>query len=994
MKRLAAVCVGLLLVSTSAALAQETTGEIAGTVTDPDGLALPGVEISIRDGSTGLARTALTTSRGQFRFPALVPSQYEFQATASGFQPYQARVQVSVGQSLRHDVMLAVGAFSDVVDVTGEVPPVDFRSTTTSLTVKINRQMDTLPVQREVTQIALLAPGTARAPRVWDEPGMGWGTHTPGQSYASVGGGSVGENAYVVDGLNLSNFRYGLGASFVPVVLIDEVQVKLGGFEAEYGRATGGVINMVTRRGSNEFRGGLSLFWEPEALQETAPDNTWFRRSREKREVLEGNAWLGGPILRDKLFFFAGLQYTDYSAIENYQVFWEELDVSRSTPYWGGKIDWILGPAHRVEATYFTDTTERRGRDWLYHPALDERVAYRGDLTSNAGGENLVLRYNGVLRENLLLAVGAGRNQFDRYSKTSGDECPSVFDHRPEHAPNPGCDVQIYRTPGNHGDLRSAYRIDLDWFVGGHSIRGGVDLELMESRDSQEYSGGVQYIYRQNGTEGEDPDEFFFPDLPWDQDLVTVSELHRDGVFDTNSYAAYLQDSWVVKPGLTLNFGLRWEAYENKNELGQTFIETNDQWAPRLGVVWDPSANGRSRLYASWGVFHFPVLSKFNINLASAVYDVDSWYLFDGELNADGSPSPPPDGDPYAVVTRGDGTTPDPKEVLSDNFDPMAQQELIIGYEHMIGRNWTVGVRGVMRRYDQVLDDYAIDVGLYELYGVECANPALAFNQALDFDDEHCGFEMRLGNPGADFRGWYDLGGDGVLDRIFIPAAVLGIPAARRDRYAIDLTVARRFSNRWSMSGSYTWSHTYGNYGGVIDSDNTANDPRLMSPNFDSATLMENSYGDLAEDRRHNLILWGQYTFDFGLSLGSSFFYQSGRPVNSFGRHPTDPFANTYNNPYTGITYSFFTDDDPRPRGCCGRTDDLWNLDLMLNYTFRGLGGEWFVRLDVFNVFNNSGTEMVWDYAETWYGAPVPEYLETFHFQRPRIVRFGVGWSF
>ncbi len=988
MRRSAAVWVVLLIISTSAALAQETTGEIAGTVSDPDGLALPGVEISIRDGDTGLTRTALTTSRGQFRFPALVPSQYELEAAASGFQPYQARLHVSVGQSLRHDVSLDVGAFSDVVDVTGELPPVDLRSTTTGLTVNVNRQMNALPVQREVTQIALMAAGTARAPRMWDEPGMGWGTHTPGQSYASVAGSSIGENAYVLDGLDLGNFRYGLGASFVPVVLIDEVQVKLGGFQAEYGRATGGVINMVTRRGTNDFRGGLSLFWEPEALQETAPDNTWFRRSREMREVVDGNAWLGGPILRDKLFFFAGLQYTDFSSIENYQLFWEELDVSRSTPYWGGKIDWILNPAHRLEATYFTDKTERRHNSWLYSPELDERLAYRGSGTTNAGGDNVVLKYNGVLQENLLLLVGAGRNEFDRFNSSGGDECPVVADYRPEHNANPGCAQTFWIIPGGHGDLRNAYRADLDWFVGDHSLRGGVDLELKESRDSSAYSGGVQYIYYQNGTDGGDPAEFIFPDLPWDQDLLQVSELLRDGVFDTNSFAAYLQDSWIVQPGLTLNFGLRWEAYENKNAFGQTFIETNDQWAPRLGVVWDPSANGRSRLYASWGVFHYPVLSKFNILLASAVYDVDSWYLFDGELNTDGSPSPPPVGDPLAVVPRGDGTTPDPKEVLSDNFDPMAQQELIIGYEQMIGRNWTVGVRGVMRRFDQVLDDYAIDVGLYELYGVECANPALTGT------DDHCGFEMRLGNPGADFRGWYDLGDDGILDRIFIPAEFLGIQAAKRDRYAIDLTVARRFSNGWSMSGSYTWSHTYGNYGGVIDSDNIANDPNLLSLFFNSATLMENSYGDLAEDRRHNLILWGQYTFDLGLSIGSSFIYQSGRPVNSFGRHPTDPFANSYSNPYTGITYSFYTDGEPRPRGCCGRTDDLWNLDLMLNYTFRGLGGEWFVRLDVFNVFNNSGAEQLWDYAETWYGAPVPEYLETYHFQRPRIVRFGVGWNF
>jgi hypothetical protein len=222
----------------------------------------------------------------------------------------------------------------------------------------------------------------------------------------------------------------------------------------------------------------------------------------------------------------------------------------------------------------------------------------------------------------------------------------------------------------------------------------------------------------------------------------------------------------------------------------------------------------------------------------------------------------------------------------------------------------------------------------------------------------------------------------------------LGIPAAELSSYALELTATRRFSNRWMLDASYTWSHTYGNYGGAVDSDMIINNPRETSSFFDSGTLMENSNGDLAQDRRHNFKAFGMYSFDFGLQIGGSFFYRTGQPINSFGRHPWDPFAQSYSNPYSFASQSFYTANEPRPRGCCGRTDDLWNLDLMLSYTFSGLGGEFFVRGDVFNLTDNSASEMVWDFAEIPAGYPHPFYGEVLYHQRPRSVRLGIGWSF
>ena len=984
----AAVLFGcLVVVMMSVSIAQETTGNIVGFVTDPDGLPLPGVKVEAHDLETGFSRTVQTDASGRHRLPAMPPATYTLDATGEGFRTYRASVTVQVGQTVQHDISMVVGAFSDVVEVDAGILAMDARSTVSGITVVADDKLAQIPIHREATQIALLAPGTFQSPAMWELPEIGWGLHTPGQTFTSVAGASIGENAFVVNGLNISNFRYGLGASYVPMVFVDEVQVKTGGFEAEFGRATGGVINMVTKSGTNTFRGGLSIFSEPASLQENEADTVFFHNHREERETLEGNGWIGGPIVRDRLFFFAFLQYTDHSHIDNLAAWAGEIQTERSTPYWGGKIDWLVAQDHRLEGTFFSDSATVTDEHYDYDPFFGRITDYEGPIERGAGGNNFVLKYSGVLRDNLLLSAAVGRNRFDRWFRSGGAACPAVIDYRNDEssAEYPGCDITWWYTP-NDNDTRTAIRADVDWYLGDHSLRFGADHERNESVSSQTYSGGVQYVYHLNGQEGADPSTFWAPDSPWDQDIAFVSYYNQGGVFDSFSSALYAQDTWAVRPGLTVNFGLRWESYDNRNGLGETFIETNSQWAPRLGVVWDPGADGRSKLFGSAGIYYLPVYSKYNIYLASAVYNTEDRYLFDGQLNDDGSPVSL--GEEFYSVVWADGTTPDPREVLSENFGATALQQVSVGYERMLGEVWTVGVRGVAQRFDRVLEDYSINLGLYDHLGVECANPALTGTEA------YCGHAMRLGNPGSDFQGWYDVDGDGELDRISIPADALGIPEAKLTNLAVELTATRRFSKNWMVDGSYTWSHTYGNYGGSFDSDIITNNAHETSSFFDSGTLMENSYGDLAQDRRHNFKAFGMYSFDFGLDVGGGFFYRTGAPINSYGRHPWDPFAQAFYNPYANVPQTFYTAGEPRPRGCCGRTDDLWNLDLMLSYRFRGLGGQFFVRGDVFNVTNNQASEMVWDFAEFPNGYPSPVYGQILYHQRPRTVRLGLGWSF
>ena len=266
---------------------------------------------------------------------------------------------------------------------------------------------------------------------------------------------------------------------------------------------------------------------------------------------------------------------------------------------------------------------------------------------------------------------------------------------------------------------------------------------------------------------------------------------------------------------------------------------------------------------------------------------------------------------------------------------------------------------------------------------MECLNPDL-----IGTGDYCWANGIRLGNPGSDFVGWYDTDRDGELDRVHIPAEELGYPAATRDYYALELTFDRRFMDNWMLHGSYTWSHLYGNYEGTV-SDEFGNDYAGVNQSFDWPYMMEHSSGDLPNDMRHNFKLFGVYSWNFGLQTGGNLFYNTGRPINSYGRHPDDPWAPA------GDWPAFYTGGEPAPRGCCGRTDDVWGLDVMLNYDFQALGISWNVRLDAFNVLNNQNVVRVDVRAErSGSGVPRETYGEPQYYQRPRTVRLGFGLSF
>jgi len=961
----------IVLFAAATVAAQDTTGAVAGTVRAPDGALLPGVSIALVSPDSGRTRSTVSNDSGSYRVAALSPGSYRITASLDGFTPHSRALQVKLGTTVSCPITLELGAVTDVVEVTGETPVVNLTSSTSGTNLDVTRLDALLPLNHDTTQIAILVPGTVPGDQKFNPVtqacltgtcgfNVGWGT--PGQALLSHQGASIAENLYVVDGLNITNFSQGMGSSFVPMAFVEEVQVKSGGLEAEFGRTTGGVVNMITKSGTNTLRGDAAVLWSPENLQEHSPSTFQEDFANESFESTEVTASLGGPLARDRLFFFLFLRYldTERTALpNNARYLFDE-----STPYWGGKLDWNMTARHRLEATYISDDVNADVTRVVDSAELGRTSFYPGSL--NRGGDNGILRYTGVLADNLLLGAQVGRNEFARYDSSETDRCPVSIDYRPDPDIYAGC--WALERVGTWSDTRTAARADVDWFFGDHSLRAGADYEQAATDVDIGYSGGVNYSYVFAGRLGLDF-------LPPETELVGIGLLSQDNRLEIESGAAYVQDSWAVTRDLTLNLGLRWETYEHRNAAGNAYLDIDNAFAPRLGFVWDVSGSGRSKLYGSAGRYQIPYSMSASKHYAGGVWESYAVYLLDGDVNPDGTP----EGlGPYIFdLVWSDGSVTDPLELTADSIDPASQRELILGFEQLVGSNWTLGIRGVARQIESVIEDFTIDQGLWEAYGIPCLDP-----QALE-----CGLIYRIGNPGEDFQGWIDLDGDGELDAISLSADQLGFPDPARDYYAVELNAGRRFADNWMLEASYVWSHSYGNYGGLVKAD-IGQIMAGITQDFDFPGMMDNASGDLPNDRRHFGRLYGAYAWPWGLGVGGTLFVQSGRPINSFGWHPTDPWANLYGQA------SFFTLGEPTPRASMGRSETVWWLDLTVRYDWTWGKTNLFARIDAFNVFNNQSVTNVEETGEYVQGTPNPYWGEPIFYQNPRSVRFGLGVSF
>lgn len=577
----------------------------------------------------------------------------------------------------------------------------------------------------------------------------------------------------------------------------------------------------------------------------------------------------------------------------------------------------------------------------------------------------MALKYTGQINDDFTVSALVGRTQNDLTDSSPQDSNPVVWytDDGANYQPL-GNWANEYKTLAD--DERQVARIDFEWFTDLATWRFGLDSEKLTSAHNESLSGDRWYDIQDYA-----PNEFSDTDPYY---LVYHENIF--GNFDTKSQAMYLESLWQLGD-VHLNLGLRNESFENNNAFGERFIKIDNQLAPRLGASWDINGDGNSKLYANWGRYFLPVANILNIKLASAYYSDEQRFVYSG-VKADGTPIPGAALDELFV--QFDGEVADPLEVVNQNVEAMYQDEFILGYSTELTERWSASVKLVDRDLKRAIEDSTpcqpLDKIALERYGIEdyCSNYATPYV---------------LTNPGEGMAFYHDFGeGDG-LEFFEFSAEELGYPELKRRYRSVELGLDRSWDEQWSLSTSYTWAKSYGNYEGSVRSDFSTAEPNAgFTTAWDFPSLLEHGSGYLPNDHRHTLKLWGTYRLAKNWIMGFNWQSQSGAPYSFYGYHPTDANAQIYE------AASFYENGIAAPRGSKGRTDWNHNLDLSVEYATHV--GNYDLRFvaEVFNVLDSSAVLGVYEEGELDGGLPDVNYGFPVSYQTSRSVRmsFHVGF--
>ena len=968
--------------------ASNTQGGLVGQALDNSGSAISQAEITIKNIDTGLTRTAMTDSEGNYRFPLLPAGNYEVIAHKDNVGDSTAvEVGIRIGQNSNVDLSVASSSSMEVIEVTGSNISMMDVASSESVMIIDSSTIDRLPVSRDIASVALLAPGVNQGDSAFEGD----------SKLVSFGGASVGENAFYINGLNTTNFRNGLGGSTVPFEFYEQFEVKSGGYGAEYGRSTGGVVTAITKSGGNDFKFGATAFYEPDAFRKDKPNvystdgNLVQVNDQDEADNYDFNVYASGAIIEDSLFYYVLLNPRKETSSYNSSTLGSSAfyDKDEESLFWGLNVDWYINDDNIVELTAFSDERDTDLTTSTYDQET-QSTSNPGLSKLTRGGLNVALKYTSIITDNLQVSMLAGLNRADRTDSSEFDAtCPYIVDDRNDTPTNLGCWANSNAVTAD--DERQAFRIDVDYYLGDHALRFGLDVEQNTINNIEQYSGGKYYRYYTAGDGGA-----FNGALAEGDEYYRLLERNSNGSFETDTSAFYLEDTWQVSDDVVLTLGIRNETFDNKNAEGDSFIKVTNQWAPRLGASWDINGEGITKVFAHYGKYYLPVAANTNLRLAGAELYTRRYFALDG-LTADSLPT----NDYFSAVTGttvthpeqlsdttvyDDGIANDTSSIVDGNISPMYQEEYILGVQHQLNDDWVVGLRATYRDLATSIEDIAIDAGLQR------------------YADENSGVDLDLGgfdyyvltNPGNDMSVSVDADGDGELDNIILTAEQLGYPEAERQYGSVDFTFARAWKEDWFLQGSYTWSHSWGNSEGAVRSDNGQDDSGLTT-NFDQPGLTQGARGNLPNDRRHQVKVFGGYAVTENISVGASFNWQSGRPRNAFGYHPTDVFAQAYG------SESFYQNGTIVPRGSLDNQPSYWALDLNAKYNTEINGAAVTFGLDVFNLFNNDRVRQTYEIADSedsgeFEGVGThpsdPYYGLADNHQTPRYVRLSASMRF
>ena len=1004
--RKAALCVALgacLGTMSPLAMAQSATGAVAGRATAGDQLVLTSRQ-------TGLSRTVTAGSDGAYRLSQLPVGDYSLQVVRDG-QPVGSPVQVNVALGGTTSVNLGSDggvANLDAIEVVGSrvVNRVDVFSIETATNVS-REEIARLPVPQDLSSVALLAPGV-----------IGGNSSLGGISF---GGSSIAENSVYINGLNVTDFYRRQSFSTAPFAFFDQFQIKTGGYSVEFGRSTGGVINAVTRSGSNEFEGGIEVTFEPEAFKATAEDHRFYdtdgagnpvpvdyRSSRDRSSFLKTNVWASGPLVQDKLFLFAMYEQrqTDSGYNLSSGTTWNTGDSDNG--FWGAKLDWNITGNHLLELLAFSDEGDTETTTYRYDWDAAERGAISGVSTSEGGGKSGSITYTGRFGENFVAKAMYGTNRSQSVVSSPSDElCPQVIINSSYNTvyasmgrPTVSCHPSASASVVDHHDEREVGRLDFEWALGDHLLRFGLDTETMTTDRTTFYPGPTAqrytvYSYAPGAVLGNGAA------VPAGVSAVVMGRERRDGgVFDTEASAWYIEDDWSITPNLLLNLGVRVDSLDYKTATGSSFIKMDDLVSPRLGFSWDIKGDGRTKLFGNAGRYYLPVNNIINYTFAGGLIDEYTYYALDGWS----AQTNPVTGTAYMAPVLGAQIGPvddemnigvgDLRQSVDRDLDAMYQDEFILGFQSMINQAWSWGVNATYRDLTHAVDDMRINA----LCGVRHSNL------------------WPIANPGEEVTVWgttamgcaqdgwvtIDTSKEGYM--LAGSNQIIGYQKPERTYKGVEIQIDRAWDDTWAFNASYLWSKLEGNHEGPVNSDTNYGDTGMVQ-HWDHPANNER-YGDLFNDHRHQIKLRGSYRLNEQWLFGGTVTALSGGPITAFGTSwPGEDSVASYTSEGSGggtgwICVSNCSAPNAQrvyeysQRGAFGRMPWIYNVGANVTWTLPVEDVDLKVRLSVYNLLNEQEVINVRGRYEKQPGVYRTTFGTGTRWQSPRYAQLVLTWNF
>jgi len=395
------MAMALALFATSAMAQSSTTGSIEGTVTDPNGAAVKGATVTVTSPNLISPQTGTTNDTGRFQILNLPPGSYKVVIEASGFGKLdKENVAVNLGRTAAVDAQLQLATATASVTVTGAAA-VDTAQNTTGSNVS-TEQFSNFPTQRTVQGLYTIAPTVTRS---------GLRDATGRDRDPSVAGSSGPENNYILDGVNTTDPAFGGSGANLPFEFVQEVEIKTGAYGAEYGKSTGGIFNVITKSGTNEFHGDLFGYGTTKGLVRGVKNFSFTGSSANGFSEVDLGGDIGGPIVKDKLWFFGAFNPQRRTNFYLTQTFHTPAQNKVSIPFYAGKITWALNNANTFTASTFGDFTKVEG--FLATGALTNVNGFGNDIRAfngrqETGGHNYAFRMNSTLRPNFIGEFSGG----------------------------------------------------------------------------------------------------------------------------------------------------------------------------------------------------------------------------------------------------------------------------------------------------------------------------------------------------------------------------------------------------------------------------------------------------------------------------------------------------------------------------------------------------------------------------------------------------------